>query len=48
MHINCPDLGEAATKKNRVYDVLLNEAQQIDYNNGKEVVKVTILPIEFV
>lgn len=42
------DLGEAATKKNRVYDVLVAEAQQIDYNNGKEVVKVTILPIEFV
>lgn len=42
------DLGDNATKKNRIYDVLLNEAQEVDYNNGKENVKVTIYPIEFV
>lgn len=41
------DLGDNATKKNRVYKVLLDEAQEVDYNNGKENVKVTIFPIEF-
>lgn len=42
------DLGDSATKKNRIYNVLLDEAQEVDYNNGKENVKVTIYPIEFV
>lgn len=42
------DLGDNATKKNRIYNVLLDEAQEVDYNNGKENVKVTIYPIEFV
>lgn len=42
------DLGDNATKKNRVYNVLLDEAQEVDYNNGKENVKVTIYPIEFI
>lgn len=42
------DLGDTATKKNRIYNVLLDEAQEVDYNNGKENVKVTIYPIEFV
>lgn len=42
------DLGENATKKNRIYNVLLDEAQQIDYSDGNHIVKVTILPIEFV
>lgn len=42
------DLGDNATKKNRVYNVLLDEAQEVDYNNGKENVKVTIFPIDFV
>lgn len=42
------DLGDAATKKNRVYDVKLDEAEEGEFNNGKENVKVTIFPIEFV
>ena len=41
------DLGDEATKKNRVYNVLLDEAQTADFNNGKENVKITILPIQF-
>lgn len=41
------DLGDEATKKNRVFNVLLDDAQQVDYNNGHENVKVTIYPIEF-
>lgn len=39
---------EDPTKKNRTFNVVLNEAQTVDYNNGKENVKITILPIEFV
>jgi hypothetical protein len=42
------DLGEEATKKNRIFDVLLADAQEVEYNNGKENVTITILPIEFV
>lgn len=42
------DLGDAATKKNRVYAVKLDEAEEVEFNNGKENVKVTIFPIEFV
>lgn len=42
------DLGEMATKKNRVFDVKLDEAEEVEFNNGKENVKVTIFPIEFV
>ena len=42
------DLGSAATKKNRVYDVTLDEAEEVEFNNGKENVKITIFPIEFV
>lgn len=42
------DLGDAATKKNRVYSVKLDEAEEVEFNNGKENVKVTIFPIEFV
>lgn len=41
------DLGDEADKKNRVYDVLVDEAQTTDFNNGKENVKITILPIQF-
>ena len=41
------DLGDEASKKNRVYNVLLDEAQTADFNNGKENVKITILPIQF-
>ena len=42
------DLGNAATKKNRVYDVKLDESEEVEFNNGKENVKITIFPIEFV
>ena len=42
------DLGNAATKKNRVYSVKLDEAEEVEFNNGKENVKVTIFPIVFV
>ena len=42
------DLGNAATKKNLVYDVKLDEAEEVEFNNGKENVKITIFPIEFV
>ncbi len=41
------DLGEEATKKNRIYNVLLDEAQKTEFNNGKENVEIIILPIEF-
>lgn len=41
------DLGDDKDKKNRIYDVLLSDAQEVDYNNGKEVVKITIVPIVF-
>ena len=41
------DLGDDAVKKNRIYDVLVNEAQTTDFNNGKENVAITILPIQF-
>lgn len=42
------DLGDLATKKNRIYNVLLDEVQKIDFNNGKENVTIDIYPIEFV
>lgn len=41
------DLGKNASKKNRIYDVLLDEAQKAEFNNGKENVTITILPISF-
>ena len=41
------DLGDEASKKNRIFNVLLDDAQEVDYNNGHENVKVTIYPIEF-
>lgn len=41
------DLGENASKKNRVFDVLLDKAQTAEFNNGKENVEITILPIQF-
>ena len=41
------DLGDEASKKNRIYDVLVDQAQTTDFNNGKENVKITILPIQF-
>lgn len=42
------DLGDLATKKNRIYNVLLDEVQKVDFNNGKENVTIDIYPIEFV
>lgn len=41
------DLGDEAAKKNRIYNVLVDEAQTADFNNGKENVQITILPIQF-
>ena len=41
------DLGDDAAKKNRVYDVLVDEIQTTDFNNGKENVQIAILPIQF-
>ena len=41
------DLGDNITKKNRVFDVLVDEATEVEYNNGYENVTVTILPISF-
>lgn len=41
------DLGDDADKKNRIYNVLVDEAQTAQFNNGKENVTITILPIEF-
>lgn len=42
------DLGDEAEKKNRIYNVLLDEVQEVEFNNGKENVKISIFPIEFV
>lgn len=39
---------EDATKKNRIYNVLLDEVQEVPFNNGKEDVTISIVPIEFV
>lgn len=41
------DLGDEAPRMNRVYNVLVDEAQTAEFNNGKENVEITILPIEF-
>ena len=41
------DLGDEATKKNRFYDVLLDEAESVDYFNGKDNIKIMIYPIQF-
>ena len=41
------DLGDDATKKNRIYDVVLDEAQTTEFNNGKENVTITIIPFVF-
>ena len=42
------DLGENKTKKNRIFEVLLDEPSTVPFNNGKEVVEVTAYPIQFV
>lgn len=41
------DLGEDATKKNRVFDVKLDEAAESEFDNGCESVRITIVPIYF-
>ena len=41
------DLGDDAPRVNRIYKVLVDEAQTAEFNNGKENVSITILPIEF-
>lgn len=41
------DLGDNATKKNRIYDVLLDDVQKVEFSNGKENVAIDIYPIEF-
>ena len=41
------DLGDDAPRMNRVYKVLVDEAQTAEFNNGKENIAITILPIEF-
>ena len=42
------DLGENKTKKNRVFNVLLDEASVVPFDNGYKVVEVKAYPIEFV
>lgn len=42
------DLGENASKMNRIYDVLLDEAVEVPYNNGFKEVNIMIAPISFV
>ena len=42
------DLGDLKEKRNRIFDVVLEEAQQVDYNNGYQNVTITILPINYV
>lgn len=41
------DLGEDASKKNRYFNVLLDDAVKTDFNNGFKVVELTAYPIEF-
>lgn len=40
------DLGDEATKKNRVFNVELDKIQVAQVNNGYEVVNVSVLPLE--
>lgn len=42
------DLGENKEKKNRIFDVALDELQKVEFSNGKENVVVDIVPINFV
>ena len=41
------DLGENKNSFNRVFDVKLDAPDEVEYNNGKEVVKVLAYPLEF-
>ena len=38
------DLGDTASKKNRVYNINLEQAEKIKVNNGYEEVEITVLP----
>lgn len=42
------DLGDAKDKKNRVYNVLLDQPMEVSVNNGFENITVTTYPVEFV
>lgn len=42
------DLGENKTKKNRIFNVLLDEASVVPFDNGYKVIEVKAYPIEFV
>ena len=41
------DLGEDKTSKNRFFNVKLDEAEEVFFNNGKEEVKIMAYPLEF-
>lgn len=41
------DLGDAKVKKNRYFNVLLDNASKTTYNDGFKDVDITIYPIEF-
>lgn len=40
-------LGDDKDKMNRIFKVLLDEADMVECNNGKETVQVRVLPLEF-
>lgn len=42
------DLGDTKNKKNRIFDVLLDEPSTVPYNNGFKTIEVTAYPIQFV
>lgn len=42
------DLGGDKDKKNRIYNVLLNEPVEVTVNNGFEDINITVYPVEFV
>lgn len=41
------DLGDLKEKKNRIFEVVLNEAQEVEYHNGKENIAITVLPVNY-
>lgn len=41
------DLGDAKDKKNRCFNVKLDAAEEVSFNNGKEDVKIMAYPLEF-
>ena len=42
------DLGDLKEKKNRVFDVLLNEMFETEFNDGYKTVTVDAIPLEFI